>query len=68
MNISLSSDLKKDVDKAINRGSYSSASEFFRMLFRRWQKEEKLLRELEASRKEVREGKGKVLRSLADLR
>ncbi len=40
---------------------------FFRMLLRLWM-EGKLANELEDSRKELRQGKGKLLRSLKDLR
>lgn len=67
INISLPEDLKKVVEKEVKRGKFASKSEFFRMLLRLWE-EEKLLKELEESEKEIREGKGKVLRSLKDLR
>jgi len=58
--------LKKDVDLAVKDGSYASISEFFRDAFRAW-KEEQLYQSVMRSRKEIAEGKGKVLKSLKDL-
>ncbi|MFA6305570.1 MAG: ribbon-helix-helix domain-containing protein [Candidatus Gracilibacteria bacterium] len=67
MNISLPSPMAKTVRIAVKTGSYSSISEFFRYLLREWQ-EGKLLKELNESRLEISAGKGKVLKSLKDLR
>jgi len=67
INISLPSPMAKTVKTAVKTGSYSSTSEFFRELLRDWQKG-KLLNELNESRMEIASGKGKVLRSLKDLR
>lgn len=67
VNISLTEELNKEVEKAIKSGRYASKSEFFRDLIRLW-KEEQLLQELRRSQKEIAAGKGKVLRSLKDLR
>lgn len=67
INISLPSTMVKTVKTAVKSGSYSSTSEFFRDLLRDWQ-EGKLLSELNESRMEIASGKGKVLRSLKDLR
>jgi len=67
INISLPSLMAKTVKTAVKNGSYSSTSEFFRDLLRDWQ-EGKLLTELNESRMEIASGKGKVLRSLKDLR
>ena len=67
VNISLSTQLNSVVESQVKSGRYSSKSEFFRNLLRMWI-EGQLLRELEESRKELNEGKGKILRSLADLR
>ena len=67
VNISLPPQLNSVVESQVESGRYSSKSEFFRNLLRMWI-EGQLLRELEESRKELNEGKGKVLRSLADLR
>ena len=66
-NISLPSSMAKIVKNAVKTGFYSSTSEFFRDLVRNWQKH-KLLNELNESRLEIAAGKGKVLRSLKNLR
>lgn len=57
----------KDVKREVKSKGYASTSEFFRYLLRAW-KEEKLAQELSESRKEFSAGKGKLLRSLKDLR
>mgnify|MGYP001590347255 CR=1 FL=1 len=67
INISLPAPMAKTVKTAVKRGSYTSTSEFFRDLLRDWQ-EGKLLGELNESRFEIASGKGKVLKSLKDLR
>ena len=67
VNISLPLEMVKEVKKEVKEGGYMSVSEFFRDLLRVW-REEKLLADINESRKEFAEGKGKVLRSLKDLR
>jgi len=67
INISLSIELYKEVEKAVKSGRYSSKSEFFRDLIRLWQ-DEQLLNDVRESEKEFAEGRGRVLRSLKDLR
>lgn len=67
VNISLPVKLNKVVDDVISEGKYATKSEFFRSLLRLWMEGE-LAGELEESRKELRSGKGKLLKSLADLR
>ncbi len=67
INISLPSPMAKTVKNAVKQGSYASTSEFFRALIRDWQ-ENKLLNELNESRVEIANGKGKVLNSLKNLR
>jgi Arc/MetJ-type ribon-helix-helix transcriptional regulator len=67
VNISLPIQLTKVVDKEVANGGYASKSEFFRMLLRSWM-EGKLALDLEKSRNELKTGKGKLLKSLADLR
>lgn len=67
INISLPSEMTKAVEENIKKGHFASKSEFFRMLFRTWA-EGALAKDLEESRKEMRQGKGKPLRSLKDLR
>jgi Arc/MetJ-type ribon-helix-helix transcriptional regulator len=67
INISLPVRLSKEVNKAIKTGYYTSEREFF-SVFLRWWEEEKLLKELQESQREIAMGKGKVLHSLKDLR
>jgi Arc/MetJ-type ribon-helix-helix transcriptional regulator len=68
INISLSKDLKKELDKAVKKGKYSSKSEFLRELIREKFEEDDLVRRVRISQKEIEQGKGKILRSLKDLR
>lgn len=67
INISLSEELARDLEKAVKKGKYSGKSEFLRELIREKLQEEDLLRRVRISQAEFRAGKGKVLRSLADL-
>ncbi len=67
INLSLPSQTVKIVKKAVKEGHYATTSEFFRCLLRDWQ-ERKLLNELFESRQEIASGRGKILRSLKDLR
>lgn len=67
VNISLPKQMVKAVEDGVKREHFSSKSEFFRMLLRWWM-EGKLVQELEESRKELRNGGGKLLKSLRDLR
>lgn len=68
INISLSKELAVDLEKAVKHGKYSSKSEFLRELIRDKLEEEDLLRSVKISRREIAQGKGKILRSLKDLR
>ena len=67
VNISLPAELNNEVNKAVKGGRYATKSEFFRDLMRLWQ-EEQLLRGLRQSQEEIVNKKGKVLKSLKDLR
>lgn len=67
MNISLPPTMARMVKTTVKTGSYSSISEFFRDLLRDWQ-EGKFLKELNESRLEIAAGKGRVLKSLKNLR
>lgn len=67
MNISLPSELNRDVEKAVKDGKFATKSEFFRHLLRNW-KEEEALRGLRQSQRAIANGKGKTLKSLKDLR
>lgn len=68
VNISLPSQLSLVVDKVVSSGKFASKSEFFRLLLRDWIEENELVEELKQSRKELQSGKGKLLKSLKDLR
>lgn len=67
INISIPEQLSVLVEKEVKKGNFASKSEFFRNLFRLWI-EGRLQSELEESRRELKSGKGKLLKSLADLR
>jgi len=67
INISLPKELNKVVEEMIKKEKYATKSEFFRDLLR-MRIEGKILRELAESRKELSAGKGKLLKSLKDLR
>jgi Arc/MetJ-type ribon-helix-helix transcriptional regulator len=67
INISLPAELNQEVEKAIKTGRFATKSEFFRHLLRIWQ-EDQLLKQIAENRREIAVGKGKVLKSLKDLR
>lgn len=67
INISLPPTLANLVNTAVNSGKYSSKSEFFRSLLRNWE-EEQALKNIKLSEKQIRQGKGILLRSLKELR
>ncbi len=58
--------MKKEIDSFVKEGQYASVSEFFRAAVRSW-KQDRLLASIRQSQKEIREGKGKILKSFADL-
>ena len=64
INISLPQELSQIVDRTVSKGEYASKSEFFRHILRLWLTGQ----EIEESRHELVKGKGKLLRSLKDLR
>ncbi|PIQ07253.1 MAG: hypothetical protein COW72_00990 [Candidatus Nealsonbacteria bacterium CG18_big_fil_WC_8_21_14_2_50_37_10] len=67
INISLPKELNKTVEEIIKKEKYATKSEFFRDLLR-MRIEGEILQKLVESRKELAAGKGKLLRSLKDLR
>ncbi len=67
VNISLPEETVKMIKAEVKAGGYASISEFMRHLIRLWNTK-KLLNDIKAAEKEFAEGKGKVLRSLKDLR
>ncbi|MBM3256606.1 MAG: ribbon-helix-helix protein, CopG family [Candidatus Moranbacteria bacterium] len=67
VNISLPKTLNRTVEREVKKGGYASKSEFFRYLLRLWN-EKQLAKVLNEDRKEFEAGKGKVLKSLKNLR
>lgn len=67
INISLPESMVREVNVAVKKGGYASKSEFIRDLLRSW-KEDQLFKELRKSQAEFKQGKGKLLKSLRDLR
>jgi Arc/MetJ-type ribon-helix-helix transcriptional regulator len=67
INISMPPQMAKEVKDFVKTGQYISTSEFFRDLLRDWQTG-KLLNELHESHQEIVSGKGKILKSLKDLK
>lgn len=68
VNISLPKDLNKALDGLVKKGNYSTKSEFFRQILREKLAEVDMLRRFEISKKEIAQGKGKILKSFKDLR
>lgn len=68
INISLPEVLNREIEKAVKKGRYSTKSEFLRELIREKLEEEDIHEQIRRSEAEFRAGKGKVLRSLRDLR
>lgn len=67
VNISLPNEMSLVIDRMVASGKFASKSEFIRSLLRDWM-ENNLYGELEKSHRELASGKGKLLRSLKDLR
>lgn len=68
VNISLPSRLSFVVDEVVSSGNFASKSEFFRLLLRDWIEENEIVEELKQSKKELQSDKGKLLKSLKNLR
>lgn len=67
LNISLPPDMMKLVKQKTKEGQFASYSEYMRHLIR-LENTEKFRRDIEESQKEFAAGKGKLLKSLKDLR
>ena len=67
VNISLPETTVQLVKREVRAGGYASTSDFFRNLLRLWNTRQ-LGEELREDRKAFMAGKGKVLKSLADLK
>ena len=63
INISLPEAMAKMVERDVKKGKFASNSEYIRYLIR----SDELVSDIEQSRKEFVEGKGKLLKSLKDL-
>jgi len=67
MNISLPPEMMKLVKQKTKQGNFASLSEYVRHLIR-LENTDKFRRDIEESQKEFAAGKGKLLKSLKDLR
>ncbi|MEK9174870.1 MAG: ribbon-helix-helix domain-containing protein [Patescibacteria group bacterium] len=67
VNISLPKEMVIKVEEKMKENNFATKNEFFRALLRVWL-EGKLAEDLEASRKELRAGQGRLLKSLKTLR
>ncbi len=67
VNISLPKEMVVDIKRGVKAGKFASTSEFIRHLIRLWNTEQ-LARDIAQNKKEFAQGKGKILKSLKDLR
>lgn len=67
INISLPESMAKYVDTAVKKGRFASKSEYFRHLIRQKSEDEAVSEVLESHR-QMKKGKGILLKSLKDLR
>lgn len=67
VNISLPDTLVRVVEREVKKGKFATKSEFFRSLIRE-REENRLLAGLRESQEEIKQGRGKTLRSLKSLR
>jgi len=63
INISLPEQMAKMVEREVKKRNFASTSEYIRYLIR----SNELISDIEQSRREFAEGKGKILKSLKDL-
>ena len=66
VNISLPMETVKMIKSEVKNGGFASVSEFMRHLIRLWRTEQ-LQRDVNQSKREFAQGKGKALKSLKDL-
>ncbi len=67
LNISMPQKLKDEIEQAVEQGGYATKSEFLRDVLRVW-KDQTVLARVQASRDQIKSGRGKTLSSLKDLR
>lgn len=65
--ISIPEETLKDIQREAKLHSFANTSEFFRHMFRQWKKDH-LSNDIKQGKRDLRAGKGKVLRSFKDLR
>lgn len=68
INISVTRDLNRAIDDLVKKGNYSTKSEFIRDIIRDKIAEADLDYQIKKSKEEFKAGKGKILKSLKDLR
>jgi metal-responsive CopG/Arc/MetJ family transcriptional regulator len=68
VNISLSKNLNKALESFVKKNGYSTKSEFFRHMIREKLYEADLDYQIKQSKKDLAQGRWKVLKSLKDLR
>ena len=66
INISMPTEMVRDVNTEIKKGKFASKSEFFRHLLRMWNTQ-KLAEELKKEQREFKKGNYKILLSLKSL-
>ncbi len=66
VNISLPEETVKMIKSEVKKGGYASISEFMRYIIRLWRTDQ-LIGDINQSKKEFSDGKGKILKSLKDL-
>ena len=66
MNISLPSQLLKEVERGVKQGNFATKSEFIRQLLREW-KEARLAEELHEMDEDFKKGRSIRLKSVRDL-
>jgi len=67
ISISLPKEMAKEVEETVKEEKFASKSEFFRYLIREWENQQ-AVKEVRESQEELKKGKGKLLKSLKDLR
>jgi len=65
--ISLPKEMAEEVEETVKEEKFASKSEFFRYLIREWEKQQ-TVKDIRESQEELKKGKGKLLKSLEDLR
>lgn len=67
VNISLPKEMVQIAEREVKEGNFATKSEFFRHLVRLWNMQ-RIAEDIKKQRKDFEKGKGKLLKSLSDLR